>query len=288
MSLLKIWDIEININRFFLLLILIYLSVGVFFQAMMVFALVLFHELMHMRAALKCGLKVAQIELYPFGGVARLEGLLAADPVKEIKVALAGPLSNLMLALGALFLNSLIELHPYWFLFFCKINITLGLVNLLPALPLDGGRITRALLAGRIGIKQATLKMAYWGQLFSIAIALISIIGVAWGIININGIILAVFLFLAAREEGDLSTFLFIRYLSKKHLELTKEGIMKSGILAVTPQTKLGQVVEKLLPRRYHLVVVVGPDGSVQHLFSEGEIIDGVLSRGASLPVGDL
>ena len=94
MKLGTIYGIRLIINDYFLLLLLGYALLGVLGQVLIIFGLVLYHETAHVLAARRYGIKVREVELLPFGGVARLEQMLEAKPSVEIRVALAGPLSN--------------------------------------------------------------------------------------------------------------------------------------------------------------------------------------------------
>ena len=90
--------IVFKVNPFFLLLMALAFGLGQLLPALVLFVIVLFHELAHALAASAYGLRVAEVELLPFGGVARIDHVLEFDPKIEIGVALAGPLSNLLFA----------------------------------------------------------------------------------------------------------------------------------------------------------------------------------------------
>ncbi len=116
--------------------------------AALVMGLVLLHELGHSLTARHFGVHVSHITLWPLGGVAWMNEL-PRDSRIEALVAVAGPAVNLVLALVSLPIAFFAgPLAPFaWF--FLKINLALGLFNLLPAFPMDGGRVLRAFLARR-------------------------------------------------------------------------------------------------------------------------------------------
>jgi Zn-dependent protease len=146
---------------------------GMLFVAAL-FALVLVHEVGHALMAREHGLRVRDITLLPFGGVARIEQM-PPSPRVEVAVALAGPLANLAVAvlITPLLLvlltihgvRSIADLAAYslhqasltgFLLYILFASLLLGVINLLPAFPMDGGRILRASLSRVIGREQAT------------------------------------------------------------------------------------------------------------------------------------
>src|SRR4026208_1102467 len=180
----RIAGIQLRIHITFLLLIG-WLAAGYYAQGgsamalgRILFVLVLFlcvvlHEFGHAIAAKNFGINTPDITLLPIGGVARLERM-PDEPRQELIIALAGPLVNVVIALG-LFVagGSQALLNPSTVeggglvAQLLTINIMLVLFNLLPAFPMDGGRVLRALLATRLSYARATQVGATGGQGFA-------------------------------------------------------------------------------------------------------------------------
>lgn len=141
--------------------IIVYIITGIV-TSILFFASVLFHELVHSVIALRNGIRVEGIRLILFGGVSQISGE-ARTPGIEFRMALAGPVSSLVLGgifLGIFFLGISLNLGPiitvaaFWLGF---INILLGLFNLIPGFPLDGGRVLRSAIWYFTGnLRQAT------------------------------------------------------------------------------------------------------------------------------------
>ncbi|MCB9683626.1 MAG: M50 family metallopeptidase [Alphaproteobacteria bacterium] len=114
---------------------------------------VVLHELGHALAARRFGIETAHITLYPFGGVAAIERM-PEEPDQEIVIALAGPAVNFVLAAiaGWIWLGTS---QPFALVFVAS-NVLMGLFNLIPAFPMDGGRVLRAVLAKYMGFIPAS------------------------------------------------------------------------------------------------------------------------------------
>jgi len=169
------------------------------------FACVLLHELGHSVVAKRYGVEVESITLLPIGGVALMERI-PDEPRQELHIAVAGPLVNFVLAPLLLLAHHLLEpaaAGSLWsqpglpLLKLADLNWKLGLFNLLPAFPMDGGRILRALLAERTSYVRATAVAASLGQIFAFIIGFV-------GLLNTNPLMvfMALFLFIGAAEEG--------------------------------------------------------------------------------------
>jgi Zn-dependent protease len=169
-----------------------------------VFGCVVLHELGHALAARQFGISTRDITLYPIGGVASLESI-PRNPVKELVIAVAGPAVNVTIA-GAIFLGTglLSAAYPMpllspaggsllWNLMW--INVALVVFNLLPAFPMDGGRVLRAFLALQLPYERATAIAARVGQGIAILLGLLGLVS------NGTLVLVAAFVFLAAQAE---------------------------------------------------------------------------------------
>jgi Zn-dependent protease len=152
-----------------------------------VFGCVVLHELGHALMARHFGIATRDITLYPIGGVARLERM-SERPVEELLIALAGPAVNVVIAL--VLFAGLSVLEPLaledvlpafagesFLTVLMRINIWLVLFNLIPAFPMDGGRVLRALLATRLGLVRATQIAAGLGGVLALALFIVGLVG---------------------------------------------------------------------------------------------------------------
>ena len=229
LPLFSVWGIAIRMHITFpLILIWAALRFGVFsgggwggalfgvIVIILLFVIVIMHELGHSLAALRFGVPVKQIVLLPIGGVAQLSRI-PEKPVQEFVIAIAGPLVNFGLAIVLALIGFIPGLSIDWsnlpallegaegfslasiFAYISVSNLFLGIFNLLPAFPMDGGRVLRALLATQLDYVQATNIAVYVGQAMAWLFGLWGFLGGGFFVI-----LLAVFIFAGASQERQL------------------------------------------------------------------------------------
>ena len=171
------------------------------------FGCVVLHELGHALTAQRFGIHTKDITLLPIGGIARL-GRPPDDPTEEFFIAVAGPAVNVVIA-GVLWamlaatdslqpIRSLLDLGGPFFVQLMWINVVLVLFNLLPAFPMDGGRILRSLLAFRLDYGRATAIAATMGQAMAILFGFLAL-----SPLNPFLLFIAIFVFMGARAEAQ-------------------------------------------------------------------------------------
>ncbi|WNY23889.1 Putative zinc metalloprotease Rip3 [Methanimicrococcus hongohii] len=195
--------------------------------AALFFVTLLIHELAHSVVAKSYGANIQSITLFFFGGMSAIENpensknMNHMDPSQELKISLAGPLSNIvigavLLAFNYFFYGSIFGVSdvanwitegiatftssiPTMIFLLGSLNLLLGIFNLLPIYPMDGGRVLRAWLAKRSSYEEATNTAVSIGKGFSVVLAIISILTFQWWFA-----ILALFLYISASEEGKM------------------------------------------------------------------------------------
>lgn len=250
-----------------------------------VFGSVLLHEFGHALAARRFGVRTPDITLLPIGGVARLERL-PAKPRQELWVALAGPAVNVaILALLYAYLAATRRLELLsqagllagsfaGRLFF--VNLWLLLFNLIPAFPMDGGRVLRSLLAERLSYARATEIAATVGQGIAFLFALIGFF------FNPFLIFIALFVYLGASGEVPVAQ------MREAARGLPVAAGMVTHFLTLSSEAPLSEAIEALLRGTQKEFPVVDREGRVQGMLCREEMIQALSTAGADAPIGEV
>ncbi|HYG22948.1 MAG TPA: site-2 protease family protein [Verrucomicrobiae bacterium] len=253
------------------------------------FFIVVLHELGHALAARRYGIGTRDITLLPIGGVARLERM-PEKPRQELVVALAGPAVNVVLAiligagmmLAARFSSGeqVLSAGRGFITGLLYVNIVLVVFNLLPAFPMDGGRVLRALLAIRMDYVRATQIAANIGQGMAFIFGMLGLLGFMGGPMNPLLILIAVFVWMGAAQESNMVQV-------KSALGHTRVGqLMITDFRTLAPEDTLSRAVDLLLTTHQQDFPVV-VSGRVVGVLTRSALVQGLARLGSQLPVAD-
>lgn len=212
---------------------------------LLLFFIIILHELGHALAARKYGIETRDITLLPIGGLARLEKL-PEDPGQELVVAIAGPLVNLVIA-AALFVGISIASGPGEVLnvsleggnFMARLmwlNVWLAFFNLLPAFPMDGGRVLRALVAMRLSRERATEIAVNVGHFMALLFGLVGIF--------VNPFLVFIALFIWVGADAELQQVRMTAYLHG----ISVEQVMSRRFETAEASAPLGDLARRIVP----------------------------------------
>ncbi|SNX55154.1 M50 family metallopeptidase [Thermoanaerobacterium sp. RBIITD] len=276
---------KIKINPFTWVFVLLLIITRYYVELVNIVLTVAIHEFSHFIMAKRLNVNVLQIEIFPFGGAAILDSSLFIRPDLEILIALAGPLSNLVFVL---LLIIIAESTGISFDHLISINIIMCIFNLLPGVPLDGGRALKSILSRFIGTIKANNTAVYISYILSLALMYYGIFTLIYGYKNYELIILAIFLFIAAKKERKLSVFFHLRDVAYKKADFYKRGCMSVRQIAVLENQKISKIINCFLPLKYHIIVVLDKNLREKYRLTETELFDYAVSNGINLCVGDV
>jgi|Deesub1362A_J573_1020465.scaffolds.fasta_scaffold00036_53 CBS domain-containing protein len=220
------------------------------------FISILVHELAHSLTGMRYGVKVKNITLLLFGGVSMLEEI-PREPSQEIHIAIVGPVTSFAIS-GVFYLSYLIStpwMFSSYFYSMAFLNLILAVFNLIPAFPLDGGRILRGYFAKHISYVAATRKAAGVGKLLAIFMGLIGIFYSFWLIL------IAFFIYIGANEEEKL---VYIEGLLKN---VKVKDIMTSEVVSVHPDITIKEFLDLMLVKK-HMGYPVVDKGELQGIIT--------------------
>jgi stage IV sporulation protein FB len=281
----SLFGIRIRLHPLFLCLALFCFIIGSGLEFALICLIILWHEFAHGFIGRRLGLHIAEIELYPFGGIAKIDEQLELEPYVERRLAWAGPAANLALAGLGIILYARIDHGENLFLFFIQANLTLAAFNLLPALPLDGGRILRAYLTPHRGFRAATEQAALLGQILAVLLFTAGLAGFLHNYFNLSLLVVAVFLFIAATKEKQQAVYTFLRSLGAKEHQLFKHGALRGAQLIVLEETRLIDVFRLFLPQRYHFIRVMDRTQHCHAELTEASLIRAAMQKGLDIPI---
>jgi len=242
------------------------------------FVCVTLHELGHALAARRYGIKTKDITLYPIGGVARLEKM-PEKPKQELVVALAGPAVNflIVLLLSPLILGAdlgqasadttLIITAKNFLPMLGMLNVTLAVFNLIPAFPMDGGRVLRALLAMKLGRVKATQIAAGIGKLLAFGFIVLGFYS------NPFLIFIGLFVILGANAEEQMVTTQSLM------VELTARSAMMTNYISLDKQEPISKAIDLLLAGQAKSFLVTD-NGMPFGIIDRNDIIRGIKEVG--------
>ncbi|NLM22400.1 MAG: peptidase M50 [Peptococcaceae bacterium] len=282
---------KIRIHPTFIALLVLCALGGLLTRALLVFGLVILHEIVHILVAKGFGVKLKSVELYPYGGTAVLEDSFEGKKVDESIIAFAGPAFNFLLFIIFQYLRWEGIIHGPWSLEFVKINFWLACFNLIPVLPLDGGRMVRAFLAGTFGFVKTTKFLAVAGKVLGGIFIVSGFFLQAFQFVQLEPvlfIVLGVFFWLGSDKELKNARIVFLKQLCRKKERLLSRGLMPSHCLTVNKDTPLSEVVNEFTTDRYSIVNVIGVKDKLEHSLTETEVVRGLLDKGLKTKIKDL
>ncbi len=248
---------------------------------LLLFVCITLHELGHSLVARRLGVRVKDITLLPIGGVAQLE-TLPERPLHELLIALAGPAVNIAIAAGLALIvlplgSTAALLNPGYLsylllgsrsllallIYLLGANLILALFNLIPAFPMDGGRVLRALLAMWTSYPRATRIATRVGQLMAVGLALLAFSSFG----SISLVLVALFVFTGASYENQIvQARAAIRRLRVRH------ALPTHPIYTVATEDALTKVLE-MSYRTYQYAFPVVQDGMLVGILSRDDLL---------------
>lgn len=272
---------NIKISPYFFIIFLISVFLGIYKNFLLAFFTVFFHEAGHLLFINKSKIEINYIKIEPFGITIRLKSFFIKNNKEEILIALWGPLFNFILAfLSFVFFKEKL-------MFFTLSNLSMGVFNLLPAYPLDGGRILRAFFSEKIGYLKSYRLTFKATKIISSLITVMGLFVIYKTKFNFSVCIIGAFLLFNLAKEKNQTYYYLLKELTdykEKNKDIDK---MPVKYIAVNKNFIVRKILCELSFSRYHIFSVI-EKGKIIATFTEGELMEGIIKKGSKVKICDL
>ncbi|WP_379130861.1 M50 family metallopeptidase [Paenibacillus sp. sgz500958] len=273
---IRVGGIILSLHPLLVLIMLLSVLTGQFLELITLFSIVFIHEMGHVCAAKIAGVTVKSVQLLPFGGVAVIEDHGRLTALREIAIALAGPLQNGLMILFSLLLQRTGNGSGEFLNYFIQANAVIALFNLLPILPLDGGKVLQALISllapyystllwcGRISIGASGIVIAY---------SLLPM-GTTGGV-RLNILLIGAFLLYSNITDHRNLPYRFVAFLMNRgavYERYISSGVQARPIVALSAKP-LDDILRLFKRNRYHFIYVLNGKGNVMAVVPEQRLV---------------
>ncbi len=277
---------RLKINLFMIPAVIILIALGMGDVVLYYIPVLLLHEWAHILAASALGMTISEMELFPFGCAAKMQCFAMPRP-REIFVAAAGPAVNMVFACAVF----VIDKYAFSIAAADKLiaaSVTIAAVNMLPAMPLDGGRIARAAFASFMGSRRATKVTACAGIFFAAILIGIGIYIAIEYAPNPSFFIMGFFLCLSSIKELRNVPYTLIRDLSGKREKIDKRKTLCVNRFAARQSDKVSDILREFESGKYNVVTVLDKDMGVLCELDERQILRGIMQKGTHVTLRNL
>lgn len=277
--------LEINLLIFVTLILASFLE---YFEeyALSYFSIML-HEGGHIVSAILMGKRVYGIKILPLGINAYIdEGVLSSR--EKILMLLSGPFVNILLFLGLFLSAQMFRLDVEDIKFLLLMNVSLAVFNMIPVIPLDGGRILRELIAGKTGVFFAENLIRKKTFVISLLIIFAGIVQIILNPKNISLLIAGIYIFLLIISDKSEAALMNVKNIIFRRRRFLNKGIYPARGLVAVRSTRLIEAMKKMDYDRFHFVYILDDNMRLLKILTEQEVIDGMLKYNPDITFGDL
>lgn len=271
----------VKFNKYFMFVVLCLLIIGFKGKILITFIMVFLHEIVHYITARSLGFLGFDIEILPIGAVLKLKNLDEASPLEDIIISVSGPLFNIIV--GIISYIFLLKINYNLYIYFTLTNLSLGLFNLIPALPLDGGRIFRDLLNIKSYYKKANkitidLSLIIGSSLIIIYFILLCLNNKNLYQFNVG--LIGVFIVVYSLKERERVVYLIMGDIIKKKFKFLKRRYIENRTISVYSKENLLYLMNLIDKNRYNVFYILDENMHILDIIYEIEVIEALKEHG--------
>lgn len=279
---IRVGETEIQISIFIIAVPLLLFFAGCLKEYATAFFSIALHETGHMAVARFYGYRIGSVKLTPVGFSLSINDR-DCSRVNSIKIYSAGPVVNLLFFCAASLAAFVFPALSRYFNLLSATNLYLALFNLIPAFPLDGGRILLDILAGSMGLHAAGRLIRRLAMISSIAMLLLGAYQLYIAAFNFSLVIIGIYIIILLKTGRMESALMNIRQIIYRRSRLMKKGIYPARDLVVVKSTQLSETLKNMDFDRFHLVYVLDDNLRLLRVFTENEIMDAIAGGGDNM-----
>ncbi len=275
--------IRITIDPFFLIFLPLLFFTNYLKHFIMIFFSILLHESGHIAVALLTGGRVFFIRILPVGLNASIDEN-ACRKWERLLIFSAGPLISMLLFFACTLLKTYFSPdHKEDIVFLANANLYLAGFNMIPVLPLDGGKLLRELLSDKYGLLLTGRCMRYISYIVTSLFIVFGITQVMLNIYNISLLLIGIHMIFATKYEKTEAALMSVKNVIYRRSRLLRKGIYTARDLVVIKTVRLSEVLKSMDFDRFHIIHVLDDDLKLVRMYTEQEIIDGIMKYSADI-----
>jgi stage IV sporulation protein FB len=269
---------RLHIHYSFFLVIIAAYFLGFWDSLLVAYAVIIVHEMAHVIAAGFFDVKLDRFEIFPFGVMIKMESDIIKNPRHELIISLAGPVANVVMFLIALAVDS-----P----FLAQLNASLAIINLVPALPLDGGRALKSYLMMRWNAIKAFNFTMRVTRVSIVIMGLAGVITLLVSQVNFSLLLICAFLIVNFSCENKNHSLIRMRNMIYSREKLDG-GVMNCAHIAGMGNFPAGKVLKNFGYNNYYIVDVIDEDMRVMKTITETALFDALIERGIRVKLNEV
>ncbi|RCX20804.1 stage IV sporulation protein FB [Anaerobacterium chartisolvens] len=282
----KIRNVDISVNLLFFLVMPIPALCGYVWEFAAVFASALAHEAGHIAVACLLGAGISSIRILPVGLNAEIDesGLCK---YKKLAIYVAGPLVNIAIGLLLHFISFYLP-YAWWTKFFAMVNLYLAVFNLLPVLPLDGGRVLESIMSERVGFILTERYVKVFTLVLASIISLLGIVQILGEDHRFNLVLIGIYIFLCLKSGKMEAGMVNIKNMLYRRSRFLNKGVYPARNLAVIKSLRVSEAIRSMDFDRFHIIHVLDNGLNIVGELTEHHVLEAMIKHSPDITFEEL